>query len=196
MELAKQTQGNKKQKRPDALAYMLRQRRVECRRGQQPWNPKCERAALQLEMQKLFQQRWQEHRGSVKKRAADTTLAKRQHLEELSRFANSSPSPALYVFDSQLRQAFLPYPVANSATSAYWWKPDMRETVFQMMQRAVQQDAIKHQTRWERDHSTIVDQVGSRIPPPSASERRARLCLEVGRRMCSESSRHWRAVSS
>ena len=194
MELAKQTQGNKKRKRNDTLAYMLRKRRVECHRGQQPWNPTLERAALQLEMHKLFQQRWLEHRASVRKRAADATRTKRQDLEELSRFANSSPSPALHAFDSEVRQAFQPYPVANPASVAYWWKPDLREYVFQTLPRTVQQDAIRHQTRWERDHSTIVNQVGPRIPPPSASERRARLCLEAGRCMCSASSRHWRAM--
>jgi hypothetical protein len=196
MELAKQTQGNKKRKRTDPLASTLRKRREERRRGQQPWNATRERASLRLEMQQLFQQRWQEQRNYVKKRSADVMLKKRQHLEELSRFANSTPSPPLHLFDPPLQRALLPYPVANSATIAYWWKPDVRDNVFQMLPRAVQQDSIKHQTRWEREHSTIVNQVAGaqKIPQASAAERRARLCLEAGRCMCSASVRQLRGM--
>ena len=123
MELAKQTQGNKKRKRTN-------------------WH--CANNVWSVTADSNHGQRWQEHRGSVKQPAAGATLAKWQHLEELSRFADSSPSPALHVFvDSQLRQVFLP-PVANSTTSAVWWKPDVRETVLQVLPRVVQQDAIKH----------------------------------------------------
>jgi hypothetical protein len=179
-------------KQRDPCLPELRRRRQNALRIGRLWDAKAERTALQQEQRARH---WQEHQAG--QQAAQQIAAARR--AELARVRSSleeyaaQPDAMKSVFSARTSRAMFRIPLAGQV-NAYCWAPDLRNAVWPNLAETVTQNALKFEVEWERDHVTLTGHGMDKIKPPTAKERRQRLCLEAGRCLCSLEMRGFRMV--
>jgi len=65
------------------------------------------------------------------------------------------------------------------------WVPDLRQSAWPKLARAITQEALQYTLDWEKCHTTLTGQGIEKFKRPTKAEQRKRRCLDAGRCLCS-----------